>query len=100
MKWANVGVGRLQHPHALRLCLLGAAGQPAFAADAKADPRDWLPGEHNLAESLLVPRALAVGRYTVAVRLGDPDGQGRPFRLAIDVPEQEGRYELSTLKVD
>ena len=100
MKWANVGVGKLYRPYALRLFLLDSTGQPVLSTDAKADPRDWLPGEHSFAESLLVPQALAVGPYTVALMLGDPHGQGRPFRLAIDAPEQEGRYELSTVKVD
>jgi hypothetical protein len=100
MKWANVGVGKLYRPYALRLFLLDATGQPVLSTDARADPRDWLPGEHSFEESLLVPQALAVGHYTVALMLGAGDGQGRPFRLAIDVPDQEGRYDLSTVNVN
>ncbi|MCL4181326.1 MAG: DUF4832 domain-containing protein [Verrucomicrobia bacterium] len=100
MQWANVGVGKLYRPYTLRLFLLDAARRPVLTLDAKADPRDWLPGEHSLAESLFVPSELAVGQYTLALMLGDPGGQGRPFRLAIDAPEKEGRYELSTLNVE
>jgi hypothetical protein len=100
MKWANVGVGKLYRPYALRLFLLNSIGEPVLRSDAKADPRDWLPGEHSLGESLLVPNALAVGRYTVALMLLDPADLRRPFRLAIDAPEKEGRYELSTLNVE
>jgi hypothetical protein len=100
MTWANVGVGKLYRPYALRLFLLDATGRPVLSTDATVDPREWLPGEHQLAESLRVPGALAVGRYTLALTLVDPAGQRRPFRLAIDAPEQEGRYELSTVNVD
>jgi hypothetical protein len=100
MQWANVGVGKLYRPYTLRLFLLDAARRPVLTSDAKANPRDWLPGEHSLAESLFVPSELAVGQYTLALMLGDPGGQSRPFRLAIDAPEKEGRYELSTLNVE
>jgi hypothetical protein len=100
MNWANVGVGRLNRPHALRLFLLDATGRPVLATDAKADPRDWLPGEHSVVELLHVPQELAAGRYAVAVMLADPRGQRRPFRLAIEAPEKEGRYELSVLNVE
>jgi hypothetical protein len=100
MRWANVGVGRLHRPYGLRFFLLDSDGQSAFTADAKADPRDWLPGEHNLAESLSLPSSLQAGEYTLAVALVDPTGQHRPFRLAIDTPEKEGRYEVSRVRVD
>jgi hypothetical protein len=100
MKWANVGVGKLHHPYALRLYLLNAVSQPVLSADAKADPRDWLPGEHSLTESVPIPSALEAGDYTVALTLVDPSAQRRPWRLAMDAPENEGRYEISKVKVE
>jgi hypothetical protein len=36
----------------------------------------------------------------VALTLADPSSQRRPWRLAIDAPENEGRYEISKLKVE
>jgi len=99
MTWANVGVGRLDHHYTLRFFLLDAAGEPVFKGDSKADPRDWLPGEQHLAESLLVPAAVKAGEYRLAVALVDPGGQRRPFRLAMDAPENLGRYELSKVNV-
>jgi hypothetical protein len=100
MKWANVGVGKLYRPFKLRLTLLDASGQPVAVADAKADPRDWLPGDHDIAESLSVPAALPAGRYTLAIALVDPTGQRNPLRLAIDAPEQAGRYIVSKVTVE
>ena len=99
MKWSNVGVGKLHHSYVLRLFLLDAAGQPAVAADAKADPRDWLPGDHNVAAPLLLPSTLPAGAYTLAVALVNPADPHRPFRLGMDAPEKEGRYEISKVVI-
>ncbi len=99
MTWANVGVGRLQRPYALRIFLLDARGQPVWSADTHADPRGWLPGEHRVNESLALPATLRAGDYTVALALVVPDGGVRPFRLAIDVPEREGRYAVSHVTI-
>ncbi|MEK7676489.1 MAG: DUF4832 domain-containing protein [Verrucomicrobiota bacterium] len=100
MKWANVGVGKLYHSFVLRFFLLDGEGQPAFAADAKADLRDWLPGEHGLTESLPVPATLKAGEYTLALALVDPSDRRRPLRLAMDAPEKEGRYAVSRVKIE
>ena len=100
MKWANVGVGKLHHPHALRFYLLEGTGRPVLSAEAKADPRAWLPGEHSLTELIPVPAALEPANYVIALGLTDPSAQRRPWRLAIAMPEHEGRYEISNVKVE
>ncbi len=100
MKWANVGVGKLYRPFKLRLLLLDAAGQTVCTADARSDPRDWLPGDHDLAESIQIPAALKAGEYTLTVSLIDPAGQKQPLKLAMDAPEKEGRYTVSKVKVE
>jgi hypothetical protein len=100
MRWANVGAGKLYRPYALRLFLLNPAGEAVVAADAAADPRDWLPGEHRLAEAVPVPEALAAGEYTVALMLTDRTGQRPPFHLALDAPEKDGHYALSKVRVE
>lgn len=100
MTWANVGVGNLYYPYVLRFFLLDAKGRLAFSADAKTDPRHWLPGEHVLAESLPIPPALEAGEYTLAVALVAPGGQRPPFRLAMDAPEREGRYEVGKVRIE
>ena len=100
MKWANVGVGKPHHPYVLRLYLLEGTGRPVLSADAKADPRAWLPGEHSLTELIPVPAALEPAHYVIALGLVDPNAQRRPWRLAIAMPEHEGRYEISNVKVE
>ncbi len=100
MRWANVGVGKVHRPHLLRFFLLDPDAQVVLTSDAKVDPREWLPGEHRVTETLLLPSTLEAGDYTLAVGLVNPVGTGRPFLLAMDVPEKEGRYEVSTVRAE
>jgi hypothetical protein len=100
MQWANVGVGKLYRPYVLRLFLLDPSGRPVVTADAQSDPREWLPGETTVNELMAVPRDLPAGEYGLALMLADPAGRRRPFRLAIDAPDQDGRYNLSQVTVE
>jgi hypothetical protein len=99
MKWANVGAGRLHRPFRLRFFLLDSTGTPAFTADAKADPRSWLPGAFDLTESLMLPSSLKAGDYTLALALMETGALKPTFRLAFDAPDKEGRYEVGKVKV-
>jgi hypothetical protein len=98
-RWANVGVGKLYRQYTLRYSLVDSAGHACFVADAKADARQWLPGEHLVAEPLALPATLEPGDYDLAVALVDPAGARRPFLLAIDAPEKDGRYTVSQIKI-
>lgn len=100
MKWANVGVGKLYRPCVLRFSLLDAAGNVACMATAKADPRNWLPGEFAQKEAFALPADLKPGEYKLALAIVDPAGQRPPFRLAIEAPESDGRYRVSSVKVE
>ena len=100
MKWANVGVGKLYRPFVLRSFLLNTEGSPVLTVDLKADPRRWLPGEHDLAEVIELPATLKAGEYTLAVALVDPSGERPSLRLAMDAPEKAGRYALSRIEVN
>jgi hypothetical protein len=99
MSWANVGVGKLYRPFQLRVLLLNSEGQEAASHTASADPREWLPGDRNLTESMAVPASLPAGDYSVAVVLVDATGQRPPLRLAFDAPETAGRYTVGRVQV-
>ncbi len=99
MTWANVGVGRLYRPYVLRWFLLDPEGRVAATADGRADPREWLPGEHLVSEPLAVPTTLKAGDYALALSMVDPAGSRRPFQLAIDAPQAQGRYCLSRIRI-
>jgi hypothetical protein len=93
-KWANVGVGKLYHQYALRCLLVDSAGRACFVSDAKADVRQWLPGEYAVTDSLELPTILEPGEYDLVLGLGDPTGTRRPFLLAIDAPEKPAAPSL------
>ncbi|HOW66505.1 MAG TPA: DUF4832 domain-containing protein [Candidatus Paceibacterota bacterium] len=100
MTWANTGVGKLHRPYALEYSLLDTEGRPVFNVRAKTDPRNWLPGQYQLTESWPIPSSLKAGDYTLAIALVSSSGQDRPFRLAIEAPEKEGRYAVSKVTVE
>ncbi len=99
MKWANVGVGKLYRPYTLQFALIDSSGKVCIRTGGKADASQWLPGEHSFSESLQLPSVLQSGEYTLTVAVVDPTGQRRPFRLAIDAPESDGRYSVSRLTI-
>jgi hypothetical protein len=100
MKWANVGVGKLYRPCELRLSLRNAADQTAVTNNANTDPREWLPGERDVAAMLQIPANLERGDYTLAVALIDPATPGRPLSLAMDAPAKDGWYLVSQVRVE
>ena len=100
MKWANTGVGKLYRPYKLQVLLLDAAGKAVCTSDAKSEPCDWLPGERAVSETLAIPATLPAGAYTLAVAIVDPAGQRPPLRLAMDAPEQSGRYSIGKVRVE
>ena len=100
MKWANVGVGRLYHPIELRLSLRDTAGQTVVTAKANTDPREWLPGEREVAAVVQIPASLERGDYTLAVALIDPADLGRTLNLAMDAPAKDGWYLVSQVRIE
>lgn len=100
MKWANVGVGKLYRPYVLRVSVLDAKGQAVVTTDAPVDLRDWLPGDHDLEVSLLLPQAMGPGEHTIAIAVVDPIGLRRPFQLAFDAPLTTDGYQVSQVILD
>jgi len=61
--------------------------------------RQWLPGDHTVIESIEIPTTISPGDYDLVVALVDPDGARRPFLLAVDVPEKDGCYVVSQVRI-
>ena len=99
MQWANVGVGKLYHPYALRVALRDQNGHELSATNTPAIIQDWLPGDHALNQALFLPTTLPAGTCRVGLALVDVQGLRRSLRLAIDAPEKDGEYEVSSVEV-
>lgn len=98
MRWGNTGVGRIFRAFPLEVYLLDGAGKVAAQVRSLADQRSWLPGDYGFTERLDVPAGLKRGDYALAVAM--VDGEGKPaVKLAIDAPETDRMYRVSTVNV-
>lgn len=100
MQWSNVGVGKLYRRYDLELSLLDSAGKVVASQRQKnVDPTTWLPGNLRTQASLGVPADLPSGTYSVGVALVD-QATGKPaIALAIDAPQTDRRYRISSVSV-
>jgi hypothetical protein len=97
MRWSNTGVGKLYHPYVLRFFFIDSEGKIAFTSDAGCDLTKWLPGEQNIYETVQVPSSIKKGKYKLAIAMVDKTARRLPFRLAINIPEKEGRCQVSEI---
>ena len=86
-------------PLELRLSLRNAAGKTVVADKSSSDPREWLPGDRDVAAVVQIPASLERGDYTLAVALIDPTSPGRTLSLAMDAPAEDGCYLVSQVRV-
>jgi hypothetical protein len=99
MKWSNVGVGKLYRRYPLVLYLLDSKDAIVCRqAQADVDPTSWLPGDQTVAVSLRVPVDLQAGQYTLGLALADPAREKPAIRLAIDAPQTDRLYRLSSVR--
>jgi hypothetical protein len=100
MKWSNVGVGKLYRRYSPVLYLLDAKGVIVCQqAQADIDPTSWLPGDLSVAATLRLPASLEAGQYTLGLALVDPASEKPAIRLAIDAPQTDRLYRLTSVQV-
>lgn len=99
MKWSNMGAGKIYKPYILRFYFLDSENRIAYTYDSDADPSSWLPGEFNIMESFKIPGNITKGTFKLAVALVNKKGDQPSFHLAIDVPEINGLYFISNVRI-
>lgn len=88
----------VQHFHEVDTLLANPGqGWMSQSRSSRSSPR--FPGEHPVSESFQLPAMLESGEYMLAVGVMDPNGQRPPLSLAIDAPENDGRYSVSRLTI-
>jgi hypothetical protein len=98
MKWSNVGVGKLYRCDPLVLSLLDTTGAIVCQqAQADVDMTSWLPGDRSVVAAQRLPADLQAGQYTLGLALVDPDREKPAIRLAIDTPQADRLYRLSSV---
>lgn len=99
MLWSNVGVGKLYRRFPLTFYLLDESGTPVQTVTAAADPRTWFPGDHRVTERIQISRRCKPGTYHIAVAFADETTGAPAIQIAIDAPEKDRRYTVSTITV-
>ena len=101
LKWSNVGVGKLYRRYPLVLYLLDSKGAIVCQqTQADINPADWLPGDHSSTGTLRLPASLPAGQYTLGLALVDPASEKPAIRLAIDAPQTDRLYRLTSVRVN
>jgi hypothetical protein len=97
MDFENAGVAPPYRDYVLALRLTG--GRDPVILPCRVQTSEWLPGRHEVAETLTLPEPLADGRYALAVGLLEPTTRRPAVRLANKGADRHGWYHLATVKV-
>ncbi|OAB47260.1 DUF4832 domain-containing protein [Paenibacillus antarcticus] len=100
MDWANTGVAPFYETWPLELSLVDEDGNLVTQQLTKEDIRTWQPGNKKTRQTLLVPKDLVAGNYTLCVAILDPDTQLPGIEFAMDGKRSDGRYTLGTMVVE
>ncbi|MFB3905432.1 MAG: DUF4832 domain-containing protein [Acidobacteriota bacterium] len=93
MWWFNAGVAPIY-----RDFLLVLQFGPEIVKTG-ANPRQWLPGDSVVDESVYISEALQPGRYPVRVAILDPRTGQPAVKLAIEGREPDGWYRVGEIEV-
>lgn len=111
--WENRNVGRLYHPHLLKLYLFDSQGKESFSAvDWAFDCTGWIRGEEyevfsalcdtgrtkNTMETM-VPDFIEPGEYELRIALVDIESLQPRIQLAIAGSDNQMRYKLGTIQI-
>jgi hypothetical protein len=95
--WENKGVAPPYRPYVLAFRLKSSTG--SVVLPAKADVREWLPGDVIYDDAVAVPAETAPGTYELAVALLDPAEPKPAVKLAIAGVAEDGWYPMGSVTV-
>lgn len=93
MWWYNGGVAPIYRDVLLAL----EVGTQVIKTNA--NPRNWLPGDSVVEETVYVPEGLKPGKYPVRVALLDQRAGQPAVKLAIEGHEPDGWYRVGEIEV-
>jgi hypothetical protein len=100
MNWENRGVAPFYFQWPLELSLSDMDGNIVYQEQSKTDIRKWLPGEHQVNETLTIPSNLKAGEYYLCVAILDPITGEPGIALEMKGERQDGRYQLGKIIVE
>ena len=100
MTWNNSGVAPIYYNCPVSLILKDASGKVAYEQVIDTDTTKWLPGRTNVKAEFNIPADVALGEYTLAVKMVTPDEQAQVINLAMENGNEDGSYDLYKLTVN
>ena len=98
--WRNTGVAPFYYNWPVEVSLLDAKGNPVASGIVNTDITKWLPGtDIHTDVTLSIPQGIAVGKYTLAVAILDPDTNKPAIHLANEGGNDDLRYGLYYVSV-
>ncbi|MED1568644.1 DUF4832 domain-containing protein [Bacillus paramycoides] len=99
MEWENTGVAPFYFQWPLEVSLSDIDGKIVYAHHANADIRKWLPGKHEVVETITLPADLKSGQYHICAAIIDPDTKKPGINLEMRGKRDDGRYELGAITI-
>ena len=96
MEIENTGVAPVYKNYIPAIKLAGA--RVSVILSLEANPRQWLPGIHQVHDDLLLPDYLRTGSYAVAFAILEPDNNSPAITLANKGMDPEGWYPLGIVE--
>ena len=99
--WENKGVAPIYHAWPLAYRLRSSADQVVAQWTSHADLKQWLPGPSpEVVDTLVVPRSVPEGTYTVDVAILSEDGRSPNVDLAIEGKRADRWYPVSNVRIE
>ena len=93
----NVGVAPIYHEY--QFALRFAQGDKTFIYRSSADPRNWIPGDAWLSESVTFPEGFQPGRVEISAALIQPTTGRARVRLANHGLQDDGWLALGAMEI-
>ncbi|MBE5856669.1 MAG: DUF4832 domain-containing protein [Lachnospiraceae bacterium] len=100
MTWNNSGVAPIYYNCPVSLILKDASGNAVYEQVIDTDTTKWLPGRTNVKAEFNIPADVALGEYTLAVKMVTPDALAQTINLAMENGNKDGSYDLYKLTVN
>jgi hypothetical protein len=98
--WENKGVAPIYHPWPLAYRLRSNADQVVATWKSTASLMKWLPGTHEVDETVAIPAGVPAATYTLDVAILTEDAKVAHVELAIGGKRQDKWYPVSEVTIN
>jgi hypothetical protein len=97
--WENKGVAPIYHPWPLAYRLRSGTGAVAATWTSPTDLMKWLPGTHEVTDTVTIPSGVPAATYSLDVAILTEDGSDAHVELAIAGKRPDKWYAVSEVTI-